>query len=255
MCYYFDWSTGRTTDPAFIGALIEVLRKKIGSDPKISIIESDASAMKCNYVFRILGYDKLAEKYGVDLINLSEDKTEIMQVKVGSRPFSFNVPIVIQNADLRINVPKLKFSVEKLGITCGLKNLYGCNPYPKKYKLHPLLGETIVAISKLMKFNLCLLDGNIVLGVRTSKLGLVMASQDPVAFDAASARIAGLNPNKLEYLKLATKEGLGTIDFDEKGVPLKYFAAMYPKIDTKMKLKGRTRKMLVRAGLGPRLGF
>ena len=255
LCYYWDYSTGCTTDPAFIGALIDLLRQKIKSDPKISIVESDASAMKCKYAFKILGYNSLSEKYNVDLINLSEEKAEVMQIEVGGYHFSFMIPHVVQNADLRINVPKLKYSDEELGITCALKNLYGCNPYPKKYRLHPMLAEAIVALNKAMKFNLCLLDGDIVVGVRTSKLGLVMASQDPVAFDAAAARIAGLNPNKLEYLKLARKEGLGTTVFTERGVPLDYFMGWYPKVDTEMKLKSKARKLLIRAGLGPRLGF
>jgi uncharacterized protein (DUF362 family) len=257
LCYYWDYSTGSTTSPAFIGALIEVLRQKIKSNPKISIIESDASAMKCSYVFKILGYEKLSEKHGVDLINLSEDKTDTVQAKAGGCLFRLLVPRIIQTADLRINVPKIKYTAPsaRLGITCALKNLYGCNPNPQKYKLHAKLGEAIVAINKAMKFNLCILDGNIVEGVRTSKLGLVMASEDPVAFDAAAARIAGLNPNKLKYLKLSRKEGLGTTSFSERGLPINYFIGNYPKIDSTMKLKSKAIKLLVRAGLGSRLGF
>ncbi len=165
------------------------------------------------------------------------------------------MPHVIQNADLRINVPKLKYHTQKLGITCAMKNLYGCNPYPKKYKLHPRLGEAIVAINKAMQFDLCLLDGNIVSGVQTSRLGLVMASQDPVAFDAAAATIAGLNLNKIEYLKLAKKEGLGTTTFAERGVPLDYFSGWYPKGNTTMKLKAKANNLLVRTGLSARLGL
>ena len=53
------------------------------------------------------------------------------------------------------------------------------------------------------------LDGNIVAGTGTRRLGLVMASRDPVAIDAAAAKIAGVNPNSIEYIQLARKEGLG----------------------------------------------
>ena len=253
MFYYRHYSTGETTDPAFIGALIEVLRQKIKSDIKISIVESDASAMKCKHVFKFLGYDKLSRDYDVDLVNLSEEKFDSTQIKAGSFSFPLMIPRIIRNADLRINVPKLKYSKKELGITCAMKNLYGCNPYPKKYKLHPRLGEAIVAINKAMKFNLCLLDGNIVSGVQTSKLGLVMASQDPVAFDAAAARIAGLNPNKIEYLKLARKEELGTIAFTERGIPIDYFSGWYPKRSVTMELKYEALHLLVRTGLSAKL--
>ena len=255
MCYYWHYSTGHTTDPAFVGALIDVLRQKIKSDAKISIVESDASAMKCKHAFKFLGYDKISEEYNVDLLNLSEEKFDVVQAKAGDYSFPLMLPRVIQNADLRINVPKLKYSTKKLGITCAMKNLYGCNAYPKKYKLHPRLGEAIVAINKVMKFNLCLLDGNIVSGVRISRLGLVMASQDPAAFDAAAARIAGLNPNKIEYLKLARKEGIGTTAFAERGVPLDYFRGWYPKRNISMKLKTEALHLLARTGLSARLGF
>lgn len=255
MCYYFHYSTGQTTDPAFIGALVDVLRQVIKSDAKISIVESDASAMKCKHVFKFLGYDTLAKKYDVDLINLSEEKFEDVKVKAGNYSFHLTIPRIIQNADLRINVPKLKYSIKKLGVTCAMKNLYGCTAYPKKYKLHPRLGEAIVAINKTIPFDLCLLDGNIVHGARTSRLGLVMASQDPVAFDAASARIAGLNPNNIEYLKLSKKEGLGTIAFAERGVPLDYFRGWYPKENTSSKLRNQALRLLVRTGLKRRLGF
>lgn len=256
MYYYSHYSTGQTTDPAFIGNLIDVLRQKLKSDVKISIVESDASAMKCKYVFKFLGYDALSRKYNVDVLNLSEEEFNVVQVKAANYSFQLKMPRVIQNADLRINVPKLKYSARaQLGITCAMKNLYGCNPYPKKYKLHSRLREAIVAINKAMPFNLCILDGNIVSGVQTSRLGLVMASRDPVAFDAAAARIAGLDPNKIEYLKLARKEGLGTTTFVERGVPLDYFRGWYPKGNTMMKLKGEALHLLVRAGLSARLGF
>lgn len=255
MCYYLHYSTGQTTDPAFIGALVDVLRQMIESDVKISIVESDASAMKCRHVFKFLGYDTLAKKYNVDLINLSEEKFEDVKVKAGNYSFRLTIPRIIQNADLRINVPKLKYSIKELGITCAMKNLYGCTSYPKKYKLHVRLGEAIVAINKTIPFDLCLLDGNIVRGARTSRLGLVMASQDPVAFDAASARIAGLNPNNIEYLKLAKKEGLGTSAFAERGMPLDYFRGCYPRENISSKLKNEALRLLIRTGLKARLGF
>jgi len=50
-----------------------------------------------------------------------------------------------------------------------------------------------------------------------------MASQDPVALDTASSKIAGINPKTIKYLQLAQKEGLGKMAFTTKGEPLEYF--------------------------------
>ena len=62
MCYYFDPSTGQVTDPNFVSAIIDVLRERFSSDIEISDVESDASAMRCKYAFRMLGYDKRAKE-------------------------------------------------------------------------------------------------------------------------------------------------------------------------------------------------
>jgi uncharacterized protein (DUF362 family) len=255
MCYYWQSSTGHTTDPAFIGALIDILRQKLGSGPRISIVESDASAMKCVHVFKFLGYDRLCEQYAVDLVNLSKESYDVVNVTVKNRLFPLRVPKTIQNADLRINVPKIKYSIKKLGITCAMKNIYGCNPYIKKYKLHPCLTEAIVGINKVMPFHLNILDGEIACGIETRRLSLVMASEDPVAFDAAAARIAGLNPNKLEFLKIAKNEGLGEINYVETGIPLSYFSGWYPKPNAITKIKGTALKFVARTGLSGLLDF
>jgi uncharacterized protein (DUF362 family) len=255
MCYYWDYSTGQTTDPKFVAALIDVLRDEIRSDVDISIVESDASAMKCKYAFKLLGYEKLSQDYDVRLVNLSEDKSNLVEVNVGTQLFRPRVPSAIQNADLKINVTKIKYSLETIKVTCALKNIFGCNPYPKKFKYHPRIDETIVALNKAMRFDLCLVDGNIVSGTKPRKLGLVMASRDPVAIDVAAARIAGVNPKKIKYVQLAAKEGLGNTSFQEKGLPLSYFKDRYPKKDARTKLMGKAYNLAVRMNLGKRLGL
>lgn len=151
LCYYWDYSTGQTTDPRFIGSLIEVLRERIAPDVHISIVESDASAMKCKHVFRMLGYEKLARDYEVELVNLSEDKNEKVDAEVGGHTFRLMLPRTIRDADLKVNVPKIKYMSENIKLTCALKNIFGCNPYPRKFKYHPLLEEAIVAVNKIMK--------------------------------------------------------------------------------------------------------
>ncbi|MHA1279784.1 MAG: DUF362 domain-containing protein [Candidatus Helarchaeota archaeon] len=228
MCYYWDYSTGQTTDPNFVAAMIKVLREEVSSDIDVSIVESDASAMKCKYAFKYLGYEKLAEKYKVKLVNLSKVESEPIKVEVKGEIFDFMIPKIIKNADLRINVPKMKYMMLSK-ISCALKNIFGCNPYPKKFKYHPKLSETIVALNKAMSFQLNVLDGIRVFGSKTLKLGLVMASQDPVATDAVAATIMGVNPKSVAHLKLAEREGLGKIEFTVKGDDLDYFRRRFPR--------------------------
>jgi uncharacterized protein (DUF362 family) len=228
MCYYWDYSTGQTTDPKFVAAVIEIIREEISPKVNISIVESDASAMKCKYAFKFLGYEKIAEQYQVKLVNLSEVEAEPVEVKAGNQNFSLMIPETIKNADLRINIPKIKY-MDPSKISCALKNIYGCNPYPKKSEYHSRLNEAIVALNKIMQFNLCILDGIIVSGSQVSKLGLVMASQDPVAMDTAAAIIMGVNPRSVEHIMLAKEEALGKTSFIVKGMNPSYFKDRYPK--------------------------
>lgn len=254
MCYYWDYTTGQTTDPNFVGLLVDIIRDQVSPSVNISIVESDASAMKCKYAFKMLGYEKMARDYGVALVNLSEDKYARMGVTVDGNSFRFRMPQTIQNADLKINVPKIKY-MNPVKITCALKNLYGCNPYPNKFRYHPKLDEVIVALNKVMKFDLCIVDGNIVSGVRPCRLGLVMASQDSVALDVAAARIAGLNPKSIKHIMLAHQEGLGNISFIPKGIDLDYFKTRYPKKSTRSTIMGLAYKLVVVLGLSQRLGL
>jgi len=255
MCYYWDYTTGQTTDPKFVAAIIDLIREKISPDTDISIVESDASAMKCKHVFKMLGYEKLSKEYDVRLVNLSEEENSIHEVTAGTQKFSIAIPRIIEEADLKINIPKIKYALQEIKITCALKNIFGCNPYPKKFIYHSKLGEAIVALNKAMKFDLCVIDGNIVSGVQPQRLGLVMASEDPVAIDAAAARIAGVNPTTMKYLKLAAQEGLGNTDLVERGTPLNYFKARYPKKDIQNKLMGKAYEMVFKMKLGKRLGL
>lgn len=255
MCYYYDFSTGFTTDPKFVGALIEVLREQIPTDPKISIVESDASAMKCKYAFKMLGYEDLARKYNVDLVNLSREECETETVHVGRHSFDIRVPKLIKNADLRVNVTKVKYTMRGIKLTCGLKNVFGCNPYPKKSVYHPILGEAIVGANKAMGFDLCILDGNIVFGAQTRELGLVMTSEDPVAFDSVAARIAGISPKSVGYLKWAQREGLGQMKFIPKGVPWERFRTGFPRKGAGRKMSALAFDVITWLHLGSRLGL
>ncbi|MEM3566206.1 MAG: DUF362 domain-containing protein [Candidatus Bathyarchaeia archaeon] len=248
LCYYWDYTTGQTTDPKFVAGLIELLRDKISPDLNISIVESDASAMKCKYAFKFLGYEKLAKTHDVKLVNLSEDRGEKVIVTVQGEKFEFTMPETIRNADLRINVPKIKY-MNPTKISCALKNIFGCNPEPKKFKYHQKIDETIVALNKIMKFHLHILDGIIVAGNYPTKLNLVMASQDPVTFDAAASKIVGINPKTVHHIKLANRECLGNITYTPKGENPKTFAKKFPKQKLKHKILASAYKLAIKTRL------
>jgi uncharacterized protein (DUF362 family) len=239
MCYYWDFSTGQTTDPRFVSALIDVIREQTSPDIEISIVESDASAMRCAHAFRLLGYEKMAKEKGVKLVNLSKDETDEAEITVNGKALKLALPRTITQADMRINVPKIKYLTHTT-ISCSLKNNFGCNPQISKYKYHSMINEVIVGLNKLLKFDLQILDGLMVTGNPPCRLNLVMASGDPVALDAAAAKIIHVNPKKVKHLMLASHEGLGSINFIQRGAQLETFAKKYPKtkLTTKIMVLG-----------------
>lgn len=217
MCYYYHPSTGEVTDPRFVSALIDVFRENFAEDSEIFIVESDASAMKCKHAFSMLEYDTMAEKKGVRLVNLSLEKSRIVDVKVGHSQFKFHIPELFYEADLVVNVPKMKY-MNDIKITCALKNMFGCNAYPRKFIYHKALNEAIVGINKLIKTDLVVVDGLIVSGEYTKRLNLVMSSEDPVAVDAAASKLMGIAPNSVRQIVLASREGIGNKEFSSIGI-------------------------------------
>jgi len=150
-----------------------------------------------------------------------------VDVKVNNMGFKFYVPELFYEADLVINVPKPKY-MSDVKITCALKNMFGCNAYPRKFVYHWALNEAIVGINKLIKTDLVVLDGLVVSGKYTKKLNLVMSSMDPVALDAAVAKIMGIEPKSVKHIVLAYRERLGNMNFSTIGDYL-YAVREFPK--------------------------
>ena len=136
-----------------------------------------------------------------------------------------------------------------------MKNIFGCVPYPEKYRYHYKLPEIIVGLNKIMKFQLNIVDGNVVYGEGTSRLGLVMSSRDIVAIDAACAKIMGVPQRRVKYLRLAEKENIGTSHFEARGVPLDYFASRFPRQKYLKTIKDWVFYYLAEFGLTGKLGI
>ena len=210
LCYYWDYSTGETTDPRVISAIIDYLRAKFGEDVNIFVVEADATAMKTKYSFKILGYEKLSQEKNVKLINLSEGEITEKQTHIKNKPIILPVNKILLESDLLISVSKLR-THNLVGMTCTLKNMFGAISKPRKFSYHKNLDATIVAINKLVKPDICIVDGLIARGKYSKKMGLILAGDDALATDFVVAKILGFNPKSIGHLKLAAKENVGDI--------------------------------------------
>ena len=229
LCYYWQATTGCTTDTRVTAGIIDYVRERYGMDTNIQIAEADATAMRTKYAFLTLGYEKLAKEKNVKLFNLSNDILETKTVQVNQHTITFKVPQSLLKTDLFVNVPKLKL-MRATCISCALKNVFGCIGSPRKIVYHSLLNQAIVGINKILRPHVTIVDGLVGLGRFPAKLGLIMASTDPFSIDWVASEIMGYNPSKIGFLKVAIKEKLG----DPNGVttygePLIKFKRSFPK--------------------------
>lgn len=228
LCYYWDASTGYTTDPRVVSGIIDYVREKFG-DVDIKVAEADASAMRTKYAFPVLGYDALAKEKHVELFNLSSGNLLDETVQVNGREISFKVPALLKKCDLFVNVPKLKI-MRATKITCAMKNIFGCIGLPRKVVYHKFLNEAIVGINKILRPHLTIVDGLIALGHSPAKLNLLMASVDPFSIDWIASQIMGYRPSGVKFLGMSVKERVG----DPKGIftcgeNVSEFAKLFPK--------------------------
>lgn len=126
--------TGLTTDPPIVQAVVELCQNL--SNVEVSIAEG-SGGIDTKLAFRISGYIELAERYNVKLIDLNESPTANVMVPNGQAIQELQVPKVILDCDVLINVPKLKLYRLEPGknqwASLAVKNLMGALPGQGEY--------------------------------------------------------------------------------------------------------------------------
>jgi len=230
--------TGLTTDPKVVETLIDLCMER---DPSEIIIAEGSGGAETDLAFERCGYSRLAEKYGVKLIDLNKSPTCVVDVPEGRFLRQLIVPKVILESDVLINVPKLK--LRKDWATLSVKNLLGVlpgkgrfsgeiwtpdgkwfGPEGEKKKVHGNLTEGLVDLNTLIHPSLIVMDG-IVASYENKplRLNVVLAGRDPLALDCVAVKIGGLDYMQIPYLKRAAERGIGEADIEKikiVGTPL-----------------------------------
>jgi len=164
-------------------------------------------------VFTKLGYTDLAKKYSLKLIDFNEVETVLLEDKEALQLKQFHMPRVAQKAFI-ISLPVLK-DHSFTRTTIAMKNIFGLAPgrfYAggwNKSKLHnPSTDKSVVDLCRYKKPDLSVVDASVALtGMHLSgkkkKIGLILASFDPVAVDTIGSELLGHDPRRLPYLTLA----------------------------------------------------
>ena len=170
-------------------------------------------------------YEQLAKQLGARFLDLNEYPFEEVKVKDPILFDKVKISKAILESDVFISVPTLKTHVQ-VGLTIAFKNMFGTifglpGSGDKRF-YHELdrVEEAILDLYKARRPDLIVVDGTYTTfhtGPRpiedfkeTFRLDLTLVGHDPVAIDTTGARILGINPKTIRYLKWAEEKGLGT---------------------------------------------
>lgn len=207
-------SSGATTHPEIIKAVIEYLREK--GFECISIMEGSWAGDSTARAFAAAGYEELSASLGVPLIDLQLDSWRRYDAGRG-----MNIAVCDQAmaADFLINLPVVKGHCQTT-ITCALKNLKGCMPDDEKRRFHELgLHEPIARLNCVLRPGFILADAicgdlDFEEGGNPVPMNRLVAGLDPVLLDAYACRLLGHNPSEVAYIGLAEQYGVGSANLE-----------------------------------------
>jgi uncharacterized protein (DUF362 family) len=149
------------------------------------------------------GYLPLAEELGLPIVEFSGKRFE----SVGEDFDNFRLSKEAMDADVVINLPKVKSHLQ-LTMTLGIKNLFGCVPGKMKAWWHleagkdaKRFGTMLVETALTIAPELTIIDGiighsgNGPSGGEPQALGVLGASTDVIALDAALLAIVNVDPD------------------------------------------------------------
>ena len=193
-----------TTHPEVVRHVIRRLR---AAGARVTVGDSPASTANLRQVWQTSGIGAVCAEEGVPLISFEQAGVRAFE-KDG---FAFTVANPILEADLVVNLPKVK-SHSLTMLTAAVKNMYGAIPGYSKTTLHRLhpkpatFGRLIKTVWEVFPPTWTLADG--VVGMegqgpangRPVRLGFLAASADPFALDRALCGLLHIDVRRVPYL-------------------------------------------------------
>lgn len=230
-----------TTHPAMIVAAAEVFRTW---GAKVTVGEAPGHVRDTEMALAESGVGEALEAGGLRFADLNyEHPTWHKNKGHHCQLAGFYFPQSVCEADLVVSMPKLK-THHWVGVTCSMKNFYGVLPgikygWPKNVLHHNGIPNTVVDINASLPNTLAIVDGidcmegdGPILGSR-KHMGLVVVGKNLPAVDATVARVMGLVPERIEYLKMAASR-LGPLAnslIDQRGEAWESVASPFSVLD------------------------
>jgi len=213
-----DWTTGGTTPPALVAALIEWARSKGAS----RILVADSPFMgnpRPEETFTLTGMAQAVEEAGAEWTVLTRHGYKLFRGVSPHLPAELGISRLVFEFDKLINVAIMKTHIDCL-VTLGMKNLKGCIRNEDKAAFHQTadINRALVALNRILRPHLTLVDGTVGMeGIgphagTPPHFGHIFASLDTPAVDLVAASAMGVELDEARTLKYAREEGMLTPD-------------------------------------------
>ena len=204
-------SEGGTTHPEVVEGLIRYLQENGFQD--LTIMEGSWVGDKTEEAFEFCGYNELAEKYQVRLIDAQKEPA----VTIDCGGLELHICRCATEVDYMINVPVMKGHCQTK-ITCALKNMKGMLPNSEKRRFHAMglhdpIGHLALGVHQDFILvdsicgDLCFEDGG-----NPSKMDRIFACLDPVLCDSYVCQLLEYDTKEVPYIGIAGRMGAGSTD-------------------------------------------
>ncbi|MGH9432377.1 MAG: DUF362 domain-containing protein [Terriglobia bacterium] len=207
-----DATGAMNTSPAVAGAAREAFLR-LGAR-RVTVGEGSALERDTWAILESMGLRDYIGPLDRNFIDLNTD--HVRQVELRTRASCLRrlyLPETVLGADFVVSIPKLK-THRWAGVTLSLKNMFGivpgsCYGWPKNILHWARIPQAILDIASTVRADFAIVDG--IVGMEgegpldgtPKKAGLLVMGNDPVAVDATCARIMGIRPERIGYLKAA----------------------------------------------------
>lgn len=201
------------THPAVLVSVAEVMRQRDAAS--VIVAEGQGHRRDSLLVLDESGTRQALQEARLEFVDLNHDDVEAIPNAGGwTKLQKLYLPRTLLTSDFIVSLPKLK-THHWAGVTCAMKNLFGIMPglvygWPKNVLHWHGIPQSILDINATARPHFALVDG--IIGMEgdgpimgTPKFaGCLIAGTNLPAVDATAARIMGLNPQGVEYLRFGS---------------------------------------------------
>lgn len=230
------------TNPLVVAGAVQAFLRAGASE--VVVGEGPGHRRDIEYLLTATGLSDVLADLRVRFVDLNHD--DVARVPLRSHFMGLaelSLPVELLTSDVIVSMPKLK-THHWAGLTASMKNFFGVVPgavygWPKNLLHIKGIPNAVVDLNATIRPHFTIVDGvtamegdGPIMG-RPRSLGMLAMGTDLVAVDATCARVIGLDPRKIPYLRAASAF-LGNVDLERivpVGEPLSRYATRFDVVE------------------------